>query len=178
MTNSHLTQPTPQVLSPGAWRVRPGDSSASFSARGFWGAAQVLGEFSGLSGIATLDSHGRIEGELVIPTGTLNTGIGRRDRHLRSADFFDAERYPEIKFTAGPLTATEDGYVLNGQLAVRDRHVDCQLPVRMTAGPRQRVTITAETVLDRAALGLGHNPLGMIRGPGRVQVTIVLERDR
>ena len=49
----------------------------------------MTGTFARLSGIATLAADGSFDGWLEIPVDTLDTGLARRDRHLKSADFFD-----------------------------------------------------------------------------------------
>jgi YceI-like domain len=51
------------------------------------------------------DSRGGATGDLTIGASSLDTGHNRRDRHLRSPGFFDAERHPHIVFTAAAVTA-------------------------------------------------------------------------
>jgi polyisoprenoid-binding protein YceI len=114
-----------------------------------------------------------MDGELTIPAGSLDSGNRLRDRHLKSRAFLDAQRHPHIRFHARSLTRSADGSVIEGTLQVGERSVDLALPVEFRAG--QRVALSAQTVLDRDALGLGHNPLGMIRGQVTVTVYVVLE---
>ncbi len=180
-----MTQSTTQpchpgdaTLTAGSWRVNGEASSAGFSARGFWGAVPVSGRFTELSGTATIDADGRLSGELVIPTATLATGIGLRDRHLRSREFFHVRRHPQITFTAGRVAAGEDGATISGKLAVRDRAIDLVLPLGVEHGAGGELTLTAEAALELAPLGLNHSPLGMVRGPATVRVQVVLERER
>lgn len=157
------------------WRIDPARSSASFRARGFWGAVPVRGEFRDLSGSARLRRDGRLGGELVIRTRTLDTGIALRDLHLRSRSFFHVRRYPEIRFIGDKVVSGEGGAVIHGRLCVRDRIVRLALPAQVTEEDPRRVKVTAEVALDRAALGVGHSPLGIVRGPAEVRVQIVLE---
>lgn len=166
-----------RLLTPGRWRVNTDRSSATFSARGFWGAAPVNGTFNELSGTATVEIDGHFQGELTIPTRTLSTRLALRDHHLKSAAFFHVKRHAEIRFDADGLTAGDEGPVVHGTLSVRDRRIELALPVQLNGEPGQRVALTAETSFDRAELGLGHSPLGMIRGPGTVRVEVILERD-
>ena len=162
------------LLSPGRWNVDTNASTATFSARGVWGALPVSGGFSSLTGSVAFEPDGRCVGELVVPTPSLNTGLKLRDRHLKSADFFDVERYPEMRFTVEALTS--DG--LRGRLAVRDRSKTLTLPVTVRHLDADRVEVTAETEFERAELGVGKSPLGTIRGAAAVRVRVVLERDR
>jgi polyisoprenoid-binding protein YceI len=171
--------PTQSPLEAGRWRVKPGSSSATFTARGFWGAVPVTGRFTDPTGAVAIDADGQLSGELVIPAATLSTGIGLRDRHLRSAQFFHVRRHPQIRFAALRLTAGGGGgTTISGKLAVRDRSIELVLPVQVEHGPEQTLTLTAETVLELEPLGLGHSPLGMVRGPASVHVRVVLERER
>ena len=61
-------------------------------------------------------------------TGTINTQNERRDGHLKSADFFDAEKYPEIKF-AGKLIKDGGKYHLRGKLTMKDVTKDVDFDV-------------------------------------------------
>ena len=164
------------LLAPGRWRVRGERSRATFSARGFWGAARVTGTFGDLSGTAALAADGSFAGWLSIPAKTLDTGLTRRDRHLGSAEFFDVARFPEIRFAADGFESIEDRYVIYGELFVRDRTIRLALPVQVAPTSGGRLALTTEAVLSRDALGLGHSPLGIIRGPAKIRVQLVLER--
>src|SRR5271167_4437786 len=68
------------------------------------GLINVKGHFTGVSGDGQVTGKGAIFGRLDIQVASLHTGIGKRDEHLRSADFFDAVRYPDISVV---VTAVE-----------------------------------------------------------------------
>lgn len=180
MTNPSATRephkPMSGALARGRWRVNARLSSATFAARGVWGALPAKGRLSDLSGTATFHADGRIEGELTIPAGCLDSGNRLRDRHLKSRTFLDVKRHPHIRFQARSLTRTADGHVIEGILQVRERTIELALPIELEAG--QRVALVAHNAFDRDALGLGHSPLGMIRGRVTVRVHVVLEPDR
>ncbi|WP_316790711.1 YceI family protein [Pedobacter frigoris] len=53
-------------------------------------------------------------------TESIDTGNKDRDNHLKSGDFFDAEKYPAIKFTSTSLTQDGDDYILKGDLTIKD----------------------------------------------------------
>ncbi|MCC6599077.1 MAG: YceI family protein [Crocinitomicaceae bacterium] len=58
--------------------------------------------------------------EFTAEAGSVNTGDEQRDKHLKSADFFDAENHPELKFVSTGLEKKSDEeYVLNGNLTIR-----------------------------------------------------------
>ena len=50
---------------------------------------------------------------------TINTGVGDRDGHLQSEDFFDAENYPEITFTSNKIERSGDSFKVTGDLTIR-----------------------------------------------------------
>jgi polyisoprenoid-binding protein YceI len=165
--------PPLRPLARGRWRVNARLSSATFAARGIWGAVAAKGRLTGLSGTATFHPDGRMQGELTIPAGSLDSGNRLRDRHLKSRAFLDVTRHPHIRFEARSLTRAGDGHVIEGTLRVREHSLELALPIEFKAD--QRVELSAHTVLDRDALGLGHNPLGMIRGPVTINVHVLLE---
>jgi polyisoprenoid-binding protein YceI len=67
-----------------------------------------------------------------IQTGSINTNNEKRDNHLRSADFFDAEKYPEITFESTKIMKTDDGYVARGNLTMRGVTKEIELPFKIT----------------------------------------------
>jgi polyisoprenoid-binding protein YceI len=54
-----------------------------------------------------------------IDASSVDTGMEARDAHLRSADFFDAETYPELSFRSTGIQASGDGYKIDGDLTIR-----------------------------------------------------------
>src|ERR1700747_3916637 len=80
----------------GVWNLDPNRSTVTFKIRNMWGLVNVKGRFTEFSGDGQLTGKGAVFGRLDIRAASLSTGIGRRDNHLRSADFFDVQRFPEI----------------------------------------------------------------------------------
>ncbi|HKG05156.1 MAG TPA: YceI family protein [Pedobacter sp.] len=62
-------------------------------------------------------------------TGSLDTGNKDRDNHLKSGDFFDAEKFPAISFRSASFTKDGDDFVIKGDLTVKD----VTKPVKLTA---------------------------------------------
>ena len=85
--------------------------------RHFYGLMTVKGHFERYDGALDLSTSPAVE--LTIEADSVNTKVKKRDEHLRSADFFDAERHPQVRFLSD--TATVDGdtlkvcYDLSGQ---------------------------------------------------------------
>jgi polyisoprenoid-binding protein YceI len=77
--------------------------------------------------------------EAEIATASIDTGIDARDRHLRQADFFDAETYPQIHFVSASVERLGDQYVAVGKLAMHGVTQPFRLPFTVTGSKRDRV---------------------------------------
>lgn len=133
----------------------------------------VRGGFSGVSGVIDFDPAKPEAGsvELRIPAASVNTGDPKRDGHLRSADFLDAETHPEIVFVSTKVTSKGKGtFVVQGDLTIRGTtkpvSVDVEL-LGVAADPQkgQRAGFDAKLSFDRTAWGLSWNmpiPTGVL----------------
>ena len=108
--------------------------------------------------------------ELAIDADSLDTGNATRDKHLRSDDFFDAARHPQVRFASSRVRAAGDGTLLvEGELEAAGNVV----PLTFTAHAlpvEDGLEVTAETAIDQRLLGMSSGPLGMIRPPATVSV--------
>ena len=89
-------------LATGAWRLDPARSSVEFHVRHFYGLITVTGRFDRYWG--SLDLSARPAVELVIEADSLDTKVRKRDKHLRSGDFFDVDNHPDVRFAADTVT--------------------------------------------------------------------------
>src|SRR5690349_5588707 len=102
------------------WSLDPTHSELQFKVKHLM-ITTVTGSLHLIS--ATLNSEGdnfenakvTFEGE----TSSINTGNTDRDNHLKSADFFDAEKFPKITFESTSLTKDGDDYIIKGNLTVK-----------------------------------------------------------
>jgi polyisoprenoid-binding protein YceI len=94
--NMTITRSTPDIqqLAGTRWRLDPSRSTAEFRVPNVWGLTTVRGRFQRLDGWLEIDDNRRWRMELTLDAASLDTGNRRRDRHLRSADFFDAQDHP------------------------------------------------------------------------------------
>jgi polyisoprenoid-binding protein YceI len=83
----------------GHWVLDPARSRVQFHVKHFWGAITVHGSFAQITGEGTVGADETVTGRLSMDAASLDTKNSRRDRHLRSADFFDAERHPQAVVT-------------------------------------------------------------------------------
>ncbi|HLP41617.1 MAG TPA: YceI family protein, partial [Fibrobacteria bacterium] len=83
------------------YKIDPAHSEMVFKVR-HMGISTVTGRFDKFDGSFDVDPKNvkATKGNLVIETASINTANGKRDEHLRSSDFFDAAKYPQIKFVS------------------------------------------------------------------------------
>jgi polyisoprenoid-binding protein YceI len=102
----------------GTWSIDPVHSSIDFSVRHLM-VSKVRGEFETFSGTITVAPDGTPSVAAEIDIASLNTGNEQRDGHVKSADFFDAQRYPVATFTSNSVRASGDAYLLDGSLTLK-----------------------------------------------------------
>lgn len=158
---------TAPSLTTGTWRLDPDHSTVEFHVPHFWGLMTVKGHFDRYSG--TLDLHGRPAITLTIEAASLDTGNKKRDEHLRSKDFFDAERHPEIRFVSDTATLHDNVLRTSGQLQAAGKSIPLALDGQITETAGQ-LEIHATTTADHRQLGMTWSPLGMLRAPSTLVV--------
>jgi polyisoprenoid-binding protein YceI len=147
----------------GVWNLDPGRSTVGFSIRNLWGLINVKGRFTDVNGDGQITGRGAIFGRLDIPVASLRTGIGKRDEHLRSADFFDADRYPEISVEVTAIEPTNgDVADLHATFTIKGVAAPVPLPVQVSTLDDGAVRVTANTEIDRDQFDIGWNRLGMV----------------
>lgn len=148
---------------PGVWSLDRDRSTVGFSIKNFWGLLSVKGRFTDVNADGQITGRGAIFGRLDIQVASLRTGIGKRDEHLRSADFFDADRYPEITVeVTGIEPAAGDTARLQATFGIKGVTAPVPLPVQVSALGGGAVRVTAKTEIDRDRFDLGWNRLGMV----------------
>ncbi|HEV3053491.1 MAG TPA: YceI family protein [Solirubrobacteraceae bacterium] len=154
------------------WELDAAESTAEFRARTYWGLVGVRGHFGRLSGAVSAD--GGLE--LVIDAASLDTGNHIRDRHLRSGDFFDVERHPQVRFSAAGVDETADGGArVSGRLEAAGEAVQLELAPSVRPVGDDALELDAETTIDQRQLGMTYRRFG-IRVPATVAVHAVLRR--
>jgi polyisoprenoid-binding protein YceI len=145
----------------------------------------VRGTFTGFTGQIEVenDDPTTARGEVVISTASVNTGVADRDNHLRGADFFDAEKFPEMRFTS---TAVEplggDRYTVRGDLTIKGVTRPVELRASVAPAPvidpwgNRRTAISLEGEINRKDWGLTWN-MALEAGAWLVSDTIKLTLD-
>jgi polyisoprenoid-binding protein YceI len=160
------------------WRLDPAVSTAEFRVPHFWGLITVKGHFDHFDGWLDADHDVPQRIELTIDAASVSTRNRRRDRHLRSADFFDVDHYPEVCFRSTAIQSDGGGALhVRGQLTAVAGHVALELaPTVEQTG--DQLSIDARTTIDQRQLGITWSPLGMTRAPVNVHIHAVLRRER
>jgi polyisoprenoid-binding protein YceI len=156
------------------WRIDPDRSSVQFRAKTFWGITTVKGRFARYEGTLSLSGAPAIE--LKIEADSLDTNNNKRDKHLRSPDFFDVERHPYVRFVSDSAALDGQRLKVRGLLHARG----ASMPLEIDATLRRvgdELELEAVTVADRHELGMTWNQMGMLRGPSRLIVSGRLIRD-
>lgn len=112
---------TVQTPQPGTYKIDASHSPVEFVARHLM-IAKVRGRFTDLEGAITIGERPEDSSvEVVVGTASVSTGDEGRDTHLRSADFFDVEQFPEMKFRSTTVRPGANGtFELDGELTIRD----------------------------------------------------------
>jgi len=127
--------------------------------------SKVRGRFARYTGTVSLDDGDltRSVVEATIDAASIDTGTAQRDAHLQSPDFFDVERFPELRFRSNRIEKLEDArYRVVGELTIRDMAREVSLDVEYGGRAKDpwgndRIGFVAKAALDRKDFGLGWN---------------------
>lgn len=113
------------------WSVDPMHSSVNFNIK-HMGISFVQGRFDKFDGTVVTPGAGldNAKFSFSVQTESINTGVEPRDKHLKSADFFDAEKFPEMKFeSASIVKGKNNSYTLKGKLTIKDVTKEVNIPM-------------------------------------------------
>jgi polyisoprenoid-binding protein YceI len=163
MQTTTTKSPAPSA-SDATWTLDASHSNASFTVRHMM-VTNVRGEFTKLSGSVKLDPA-RVEDAKVsvtIDVASINTRDDKRDQHLRSADFFDVEKYPTITFVSKAVRRKDAGLELVGDLTIHGTtrevvlDVDGPTPEHKDPWGGTRIGASATTKISRKDFGMTWN---------------------
>ena len=148
----------------GAWTLDGARSSVGLSSKSMWNMVKVKGRFTQVTGAAAISAAGEAAGTITVAAASVDTGIKKRDDHLRSADFFDAAKYPDISVSVTSVTLSGDGAeaAFSGTLTVRDQTRPVTVSGKLSAPGADEITLDAVVPVNRGDYGMTFNQLNMM----------------
>ena len=152
----------PAAYAQDVYTIDPVHSSVEFKVKHMM-VSDVKGEFKTFSGTITLDPANieKSSVEVTIESASVSTNNEKRDGHLKSADFFDVEKFPTLTFKSKKVAKKGDGYVATGDLTIRGVTKEIELPFTLSgpvsAGPASIIGVSAATQLNRQDFGVSWN---------------------
>jgi polyisoprenoid-binding protein YceI len=161
----------------GVWNVDPDRSTIGFKAKSMWGLAPVKGHFAEFSGDGQITDTQTVFGRIDIKAASVDTKIRKRDDHLRSADFFEADKFPDISVVV-TNAGTIDGDIadLRAQLTVKGTTAPLPLQTKVTVLDDGAVRLSAQATIDRKDFGVDGNLMGMIPDKATISGDVVFRR--
>ena len=143
------------------WTIDPAHTEVGFGVRHLM-ISTVKGRFADVKGVVEFADGAEPKLDVTIGVASLDTREDKRDAHLRSPDFFDAEKYPEIRFVITKTVRTDGGWTITGNLTMHG----VTKPVTLAATEEgigrdpwgnERMGFSAHGKLDRREFGLTWN---------------------
>jgi polyisoprenoid-binding protein YceI len=161
----------------GVWTVDPNRSTIRFKAKSMWGLAPVKGRFTEFSGDGQITDTQTVFGRVDIRAASVDTKMRRRDDHLRSADFFEAAKFPDISVVVTNAESIDGDTVdLRAQLTVKDTTAPLPLRTTVTVLDDGAVRLSAQATIDRKDFGVKGNLMGMVTDNATISGDVVFRR--
>ena len=126
------------------------------------GLIEVPGFFRDFTGAVTYDAKDPLKSSVAFTAKatSIDTGVPNRDNHLRTADFFEVEKYPDVTFKSTKVEKKGDGWAVTGDLSMKGVTKSVTIPFKLTgflpggqrSGPR--MGITGGTTINRRDFGV------------------------
>jgi polyisoprenoid-binding protein YceI len=149
------------VAPAGTWQLDPVHSSASFAVRHMV-VATFRGRFEELDATLTADESGAARLSGTVRADTIVVKDEALGEHLRSPEFFDTERHPEITYVSEAMRRDGDELVVDGRLTIKGNTHPVQArgtitDPAVTFGDVEKIGVQLEATVDRTLYGLNWN---------------------
>ena len=168
------------------WNIDNNHTSISFEATHFF--TPVAGSFKNFDGNLNFDPENleSSSADFTVQIASVETDNEKRNGHLQSEDFFDAKKYPEMKFTSSSFAKNGEDYTIIGNLTIRDITKEISVPVKMLGigdHPMKKgklnTAMRAEFSLNRNDYEVGSGSWTATAVVGdEVKVSVLLEANR
>jgi polyisoprenoid-binding protein YceI len=174
---------TSMVFAADTYTIDPAHTSFGFTVKHMM-ISNVPGEFGKFSGqiVYSPADLANSKADVTIDVSSINTRIDKRDAHLKSPDFFDAEKYPTITFVSTQFTPTS----ITGNLTMKGVTKEVTVPVTISGPVKtmmggQAIGITGSVTINRQDYGINWNKAldhGGWAVSNDVVITISIEADQ
>ena len=150
------------------------------------GLIEVPGFFRDFKGTANYDAGDPMKStvEFTAKTASVDTGVAPRDNHLKTPDFFDVEKFPELSFKSTRIEKKGKNWIMIGDFTMKGVTKSISFPFQIVgflpggerSGPR--MGITAETTINRRDYGVNYDaklPTGLLAVDDNVKVVLQIE---
>lgn len=173
-----------EPLASGTYNFDPAHTVVGFGVRHL-GIAIVEGRFKDIKGTVNFDASelSKSSVQFSAKIDSIDTGVAPRDTHLKSADFFEAEKYPELTFKSTKVERSKGRLILTGDLTIKGVTKQVSFPFTMTGGIKDpwggtRFGIAAQTNVNRRDFGINFGntlPSGALDVANEVSVELHIE---
>jgi len=159
----------------GEWVLDPRKSTIRLKTKSL-GVIPVNGDFRDVSGHGTVSADGEVTGTLVVASASIETGVSKRDTHLRSAEIFDSGNHPHFTFTVDAVRPSGQDITVTGELTVRGRTKPLSFDAATTAAGPGEVCLDAQVRLNRADFGVRWKGDGLVSRTNTLIIHAVFTR--
>lgn len=154
---------SPIAAQPIEYEIDPAHSSVEFSVRHL-GVSNVKGKFTKFSGTIWYNESDVTQSSVTVTmdASSIDTAEPKRDEHLRSADFFDVAKFPDIRFRSVGITSLGDKYVVKGYLTMHGTTKEVAIEATLVGKVQdpwgnERIGVEGRTTLNRQDFGINYN---------------------
>ena len=159
----------------GSWTLDAARSEVRLRTKHTWGLRTLEAVFSQVSGHGTVTADGDVSGVITVGASSLDTGNAQRDKHLRSADFFDVANHPDFTYTVDGVRPAGDGARVEGRLTVRDQTRPAGFDATVSTTGNE-VTLDGQLPVNRSDYGLTWNMIGIASMHNTIVIHAVFTR--
>lgn len=151
-------------LAPGKYNIDPAHTRVSFLIDHFV-VSEVEGRFNDVKGSFVLDPKiEKSKVDVTIPVESLDTGVAKRDDHLKSADFFEVKKYPNMTFKSKKFSGKLDNFKITGDLTIKGVTKEVTLDGKYTGSVKDswgniRAAIRANGKINRKDFNITYNDM-------------------
>jgi len=145
----------------GVYKLDPAHSTIGFRVK-HMGLIEVPGYFRDFTGMVNYDAKdvSKSTVEFTAKTTSVDTGVAARDKHLRTADFFEVEKFPEMMFKSTKVEKKGKQWMVTGDLTMKGVTKSISFPFNVAGflpGDKgTRMGVTAETTINRRDFGVNY----------------------